>query len=103
MGLAKASKMFNVLRATVKEIGITSVSTVSGVLFFFLSQGKTQERNRCAALNVANSTKRSVQANVKAGLSSHEVSVSATIEIYMTCLSNFSFQVCQICSYIYMF
>jgi hypothetical protein len=49
------------------------------------------ERNGCAALNVANGAMRSVQANVKTGLSSPAVTLSTTRVIYMKSFSNFSF------------
>jgi hypothetical protein len=50
------------------------------------------ERNGCAALNVANGATRSVQANVESGFGSPAMTVSTTRVIYMTFLSNVSFQ-----------
>jgi hypothetical protein len=46
---------------------------------------------------------RSVQANVKTGLSAPAVTVSTTRAIHMTFLSNFTFQFGQTCNYFYMF
>jgi hypothetical protein len=47
------------------------------------SQRIKVERNGCTALNAANGATRSVQANVKPGLSSAALAVSKTTVIYM--------------------
>jgi hypothetical protein len=67
------------------------------------SQRIKEERNGCAALNVANCAIRSVQATVKTGLSSPATTISTASVNYMAFLSNFSFQFGQACYYIHMF
>jgi hypothetical protein len=75
-----------------------SVCTVN-----IFSQTTKAERNECSALSAVNDAKRNVQANVKTGLSPPPVTVSTSRMIYMTYLSNFTFQFGQICYYFYMF
>jgi hypothetical protein len=60
------------------------------------SQRMIEERNGCAELNVANGAMRSVQKNVKTGLSSSAVTVSTTGVSYVTYLSNFCFSLVKL-------
>jgi hypothetical protein len=61
------------------------------------SQRINEEKNGSAALNVTNGAMRSVQVNVKTGLTSPAVTVLTTSVIYVTFTSNLSFQFGQTC------
>jgi hypothetical protein len=74
MGLLKASKMFNVPRATLKETGMMLVSTVSEMWTYVLRIG--EEINGCATSNIPNGVTRRVQVDMKTALSSSALNFS---------------------------